>query len=97
MTPDQIASLIEIAGKAIEVHKAEADRKFYDDCLGSAYGAWKERHGIERVERDTLDWSRMMVATRPEYEQLQQAKTDERNARRRLATAISRYLGRAAG
>lgn len=93
---EDISALLAIADLAITVDDLEGKRRFCGDALGTAYGEWKERHGIERVERDTLDWVRMMSATKPEYESLQETKRNEKNARRRLATAIRRYRQRRA-
>lgn len=91
MDVQNLTSLLSIAEKAIAAQDAEAHRKAEQADLTEAYAAWKAKHGIERVERDTLDWTRMMVATKPRFDRVEQAKREERNAKRRLATAITRY------
>ena len=59
----KISILMEIASRAIEVEQLESQRVLEDHALGAAYYDWKEANGVDRVERDTADWDRMMVAT----------------------------------
>lgn len=87
----KISILMEIASRAIEVEELESQRALEDHALGAAYHDWKEANGLDRVERDTREWDRMMDATSEEYAALQKAKRLEGNARRRLKTSIRRY------
>ncbi len=87
----KIASLIGIAGRALEVDACEQKRRLEDKALRTAYQAWKSRRGIQHVERDSVDWTLMLNDTTPEYFRLGDACRDERNARKRLATAIARH------
>ena len=84
-------NLLTIAQKAIDAHDAETRRKMAREALDDAYVCWKQNNGIDRVERDTMDWTRMMGATAVAYDVLEDTKRDERNARRRLSTAVLRY------
>jgi hypothetical protein len=75
----------------MEVRDAEVQRQAEKTNLHEAYQAWKRKHGIKRVERDTLEWIRMMQATNADHDRFEREKAVERNARRRLATAVDRY------
>ena len=87
----QLPSLLDIAARAIEVTEASRFRALSKVALHDAYKDWKRRHAIGRVEADTLNWSLMMAETKPAYARLEKAKAAERNALRRLATAVRRY------
>ncbi|WP_313611015.1 hypothetical protein [Rhizobium sp.] len=86
-----ISKLLAIAEKAIEVRDREAARKEARENLNAAYERWKDNHGIEHVETDSAAWNMMMDATEIEYALFANAQTAEKNAKRRLATAIRRY------
>ncbi|NTB01100.1 hypothetical protein [Agrobacterium tumefaciens] len=86
-----ISKLIAIAEKAIEVSEQEAARKEARENLNAAYDHWKEANGIDHVETDSAAWDIMMGATASEYALLATAQSAEKNAKRRLATAIRRY------
>jgi len=88
--PD-LSSILAIAEQAIKAHEAGLRRKEAQIHLSRAYTAWKNKHGIEHVERDTLDWTRMMVATKAPFDALEKAKRAERYARERLAIAVTRH------
>lgn len=88
--PD-LVSVLSIAEHAIKAHDAGLRRKEAQIQLSRAYNRWKSKHGIEHVERDTLDWTRMMVATKAPYDALEKAKRAERYARDRLSIAVSRH------
>ncbi|MDQ0505973.1 hypothetical protein [Xanthobacter agilis] len=83
-----------ISNKALDANLAETFRKAAQAALDGAYEAWKAKRGIDQVERDTPQWDKMMKATKPQYKVLVEAKRDEKNAKRRLATAIDRYWSR---
>ena len=87
-----ITSALTVADMAIKAHEAEGRRKEAQHELKTAYNAWKGKHDIEHVDRDTLDWTRMMVATKTPFAALEKAKRAERYARERLARAIKRHL-----
>ncbi|WP_079212938.1 hypothetical protein [Brucella pituitosa] len=86
-----LSQLIEIAEKAIELQGFETDRKLSRRALEEAYEAWKEENDVVHIMRDTHGWSEMMVATKSEYQQFEEAKRVEGNAKRRLQSAIKRY------
>lgn len=89
--PSTYSLLTDIASRALDVEQFEQQRKADRTVLISAYNKWKNKNRIEHVERDSLEWVQMMVATKREYEQFEAAKKSERNAKRRLTTAIKRY------
>ncbi|MEN5300094.1 hypothetical protein ABE530_17360 [Brucella sp. TWI559] len=89
--PSSYSLLTDIASRALDVDQFESQRKADRKVLLYAYNKWKNKNQIEHVERDSLEWVQMMVATKREYEQFEAAKNDERNAKRRLQTAIKRY------
>lgn len=89
--PSAYSLLTDIASRALDVEQFEQQRKADRQALINAYNRWKNKNQIEHVVRDSLEWVQMMVATKREYEQFEAAKCDERNAKRRLQTAIRRY------
>ena len=80
-----------IADRAIQVDTYATAERYAKEALHEAYDEFKREAEIDHVERDSSDWDLMMEATKPEYEVLQKAKRDHRNARRRLETAIRRH------
>lgn len=82
-----VETLVAIGLKAITAHRLTTARKQSRENLIAAYNAWKNEEGIDRVERDSPDWNAMMEATHDEYAAWNKARTDERNALRRLETA----------
>lgn len=90
MDMQELTVYLEIAEKAIEAASAERWRKRAQAVLNDSYEAWKSQRDIDRVERDTTQWNKMMKATKPQYLRLVDAKRDERNAKRRLARAIEK-------
>ncbi|RSC31222.1 hypothetical protein EGT36_21345 [Agrobacterium sp. FDAARGOS_525] len=86
-----ISELLAIAERAIEVSDRETARKEARENLNAAYDRWKEANGIDHVETDSAAWDIMMGATESEYALLTDAQSAEKNAKRRLATAIRRY------
>jgi len=87
----KIVLLLDIAERALAVDLYETDRKSKYSSLVTAYQAWKENHGVGRVERNSPEWKRMQADTTAEYERFCVARDQEYNARRRLSTAIRRY------
>ena len=85
-----ISDLLSIADRAVTVQRAEIERRNARNNLNFAYRDWKHRNGIDHVNRDSLEWIQMMVATKPEHEILTRAKQRERNARKRLNDAVRR-------
>jgi len=85
------AGPMDIATRAIEVDVYARAEQYAKEALHEAYDEFKREAEIDHVERDSSDWDLMMEATKPEYEVLQKAKRDHRNARRRLETAIRRH------
>lgn len=94
MDVQEINLRLMISDKALDADLAESFRKTAQAALDGAYVAWKAKRGIEHVERDTPQWDKMMKATKPQFNRLVEAKRDERNAKRRLATAVARYWSR---
>lgn len=89
--PSTYSLLTDIASRALDVDQFELQRKADREVLVAAYNRWKNKNQIEHVARDSLEWVQMMVATKREYEQLEAAKRDEHNAKRRLKTSVRRY------
>lgn len=86
-----LTKLFNLAGRAVDVCDAQFAREQAKRALHKAYRNWKFANEIGRVERDTDDWGRMMADTKPAYERYELAKQKERNALRRLATAVRRF------
>lgn len=93
MSASDLPSLLNIAARAIEVTEAQRFRALSKVALHDAYRDWKRRHNMGRVEAGTEEWEQMMVDTKPSYARLEKAKAAERNALRRLCTAVRRYQG----
>lgn len=91
MNLDQISTLLEIAGKALEADRLEREAKFAKMDLNEAYEEFKEDNGLDRIEADSPEWKRMMFATQVDYRQSEDAKRQAYNAKRRLQSAIARY------
>lgn len=87
----EVPALLEIARRAIEAEKAATQRKAQIAILKSAYLFYKRSNRLERVERDTPEWEAMMSATSGEYDDAEKGKSAEKNARRRMQTAINAY------
>lgn len=84
-------TLREIGLMAVELHVCTKNRKAASDGLKNAYRRWADNTGtFHRFDRDSEEWNRMMNATDPEYQVEQAAKRAERNALRRLHSAIAR-------
>lgn len=87
----KITHLCNIAERALDVDAHEQQRKAAYLTLVDAYKAWKTRHKIGRVDRNSSEWKQMQAAAENEYAEFCAARDLEHNARRRLATAIRRY------
>lgn len=55
--------------------------------IDRAYLDWKHSQGLGFVERNSPAWKAMMVATSPQYMELQAAKSQERRWRKKLVQA----------
>lgn len=88
MDIQKISALLNIAACAIEVERLSTNQKMFQGNLNDAYNAYKLQNGIERVERDTIEWIMMMESTKKEYSALVRAKRRVYNARRRLSSAV---------
>lgn len=87
----QTKTLEEIGLIAVELHQCTKRRKEASDNLKAAYVRWAHGTGtFHRIERDSDEWDRMMVGTDLEYQLQEVAKRKERNALRRLHSAIAR-------
>ncbi|MBS7696290.1 MULTISPECIES: hypothetical protein [unclassified Chelatococcus] len=86
----QIALLIEIARRAIDVEWYEDERRQCQSDLRQAFQEWKDARRIDHVERDTPNWDALMEATAEPFAELERAKRHARNAKKRLTTAIRR-------
>lgn len=91
MKLDQISTLLEIAGKALEADRLEREAKWAKLNLNEAYEGFKKDNGLDRIEADSPEWKRMMFATRIDYHLSQNAKRQAYNAKRRLQSVIARY------
>ncbi|CAN7509567.1 hypothetical protein [Pararhizobium sp. LjRoot238] len=87
----RIEGIIAVATRAMEADTFMTAQKLSKMALREAYEEFKEKRGIERIERDSPEWATMMQATSPQYETLETAKRDARNAQRRLAAAIRKH------
>jgi hypothetical protein len=94
--------LHEVALKSIEVFSAEAAVKMARDALSRGYDKYRmdfmdwEPESYEerpRIQEGSEHWDAMMLETKPLYTELQSAKRELRNAKRRLDTAIRSAIG----
>lgn len=92
MKHQNLSTMIAIAEKAIELYGLEAATRMAAHDLDDAYREHKEQLGLGHVARGTPEWDAMLEATSHEYGALVRAKNLERNAKRRLATAIRAHL-----
>lgn len=91
MKQHNLSAMIAIAEKAIEVHDLELASRRAAHALDDAYREYKERNGLGHVDRGTPQWDALLESAAHEYGALTRAKADERNAKRRLSTAIRAY------
>lgn len=82
-----LIELIDIGRRAVEVHAANERVKDAKRELSDAYADFKAKKNLDRVERDTKQWKRMIKKTKPEYRALMDAKRIARNAQSRLDRA----------
>ena len=88
----RLQSLLRIAERAVELHKlGDASRHAYS-LFDDACNAYKRKHNLGRLERDSAQWDAMMDAVSGEYAVLAGFKKAEYNGKRRLATAVRAFL-----
>lgn len=87
----KFALLLEIAERALDADDCARARRIEARRLTDAYEGWKAHNGVSRIERETTDWDCMMAETAREFGNLEATKRLERNARKRLASAVRRY------
>lgn len=88
----KLSLMIDISAKAVDYVERQHKRRWMQNALNSAYAVWKKEADIvDRIERDTEDWKRMMGATAREYEDLEEAKRQEKNAQKRLRSSVFKY------
>lgn len=83
--------MIDIAQRAIEAEDRRIVLRHRRDLLTRAYRKWQGQTGNNSFDRGSSEWDQMMAATEAEYAALEDAKRLERNARKRLVTAVRRY------
>ena len=87
----QLKTLNEIGLMAVEVHQHTKRLKEARSRLKDAYRRWaNDTQTFHQFDRDSVEWQRMMIATNPEFKELDDAKRKERNALNRLHRAISK-------
>lgn len=92
--PLEIAALLVIAQRAIDVEDRVTERREHADMLRSAYRLHKLSTGeCDRAQfkRGSPEWEALTAATAIEYADREKAKRAEYNARRRLQIAIKSY------
>lgn len=88
-----IIDLLDIAELALFVDECEQKSRKAQRDLSAAYVSWKTEHRIrDHMEAGSADMDRMKAATEAEYDLLTEAKRDAANARKRLQSAIRKYL-----
>lgn len=88
----QVADMMKIAERAIEVELMERVLRQEEADLSAAYRGFKDRLGVkDRIEPETEGFRRMQAATKGEYAAVQEAKRKLRNAKSRLKTAIRSF------
>ncbi len=92
----RLQSLLRVAECAIDLHRhAVARQGAYYAFRDACYAYRCDRH-VSAPERDSPQWDAMIEAVSTEYLFLQNRKRDERNAERRLTTAVRAHLNGAA-
>lgn len=88
----KLSLLLAIADRAIEAERCKYRRRYCQDALSAAYAGWKDANGIkERIEVGSPRWLAMLAATNRDYAAVEEAKRQERNADKRLRSAIYKY------
>lgn len=88
----KLSLLLDISAKAVDFIDRQQARRWAQNDLNDAYATWKQDAGIDyRIEADTDEWKRMMEATSSTYEDLEDAKRQEKNSEKRLRTSVYRY------
>ncbi|WP_139973684.1 hypothetical protein [Ochrobactrum sp. CGA5] len=88
----KLSLLLAIADRAIEAERCKFARRYSQDALNAAYADWKQKNGIhDHIEAGSPEWTAMLAATNRDYEAVEDAKRLERNADKRLRSAIYKY------
>lgn len=87
-----ISQLLKVGERAVDHQRHQCATSNAKAVLHAAYVKWKDDHGIDRVERDTDDWTEMMQATTPEFKAYRKALASQNNAKQRLKRATMAYL-----
>lgn len=90
----ELASLLAIAEKAIELHQSEPAVKQARAVLRAATREAKRAHGNlqEIVAQDSPEWQAILEVTASEGAAFEEAKQARQKAARRLNTAVSKHL-----
>ena len=94
MSTKNFSLQIAIAEKAVDLFRQQQESRQAAHDLDDAYREHKEDLNLGHVVRNSPEWDAMLAATTHEYGALQRAKRQERNAQRRLDTAIRSFLGK---
>lgn len=86
-----IAPLLEVAQRAIDLNACEEQRKQDVAALRERYNEWRQERNYVPAEPESPEWLEIKEDTKGLYDLAQAARREEKNARRRLATAIRRY------
>ncbi|MDR3005229.1 MAG: hypothetical protein LBV14_13465 [Acidovorax sp.] len=79
---------------ALDFARAAKGAKHCQTVLDCAYDDWRENTGNhEFIERGSKKWNAMMEATKPEYRDLQSAKSRERRAKAKLLALANKVKG----
>ena len=89
-----ISDQMAIAEKALDLFRFQQESRLAAHELDDAYREHKEARGLGHIQRGSPEWETMLVATAHEYGALQRAKRQERNAQRRLDTAIRGFTSK---
>lgn len=86
-----IPTLLDIAQKAIDFDACHEQRKQDVAALRERYNEWRRERDFVPAEPDSPEWQAIKEDTKGLYDLVQSSRREEKNARRRLATAIRRY------
>ena len=84
-----LIALLDIAQKAIDLNACEDQRKQDASALRERYNEYRRARNYIPAEGD--EWEDIKENTKGLYDLVQASRREERNARRRLASAIRRY------
>lgn len=86
-----LTALLTIAQRTLDWHAAVTGEKLAWQLRDDGYRKFKGMHDLDRVERGSVLWNRMLAATKDEHAALVRAKRVTYNARRRLDSAVRGY------